>query len=209
MPLALQAKLLRVLQERRGARPSAAHGRARVDVRVVAATNRDLRRGVARGQLPRGPLYRLDVVSHPLPPLRERAGGHPRARRAPPLRGAARNPRRPSRGSRATALAGRCDHRWPGNVRELAHLIERLVLLARGEEATAADLPATLQSAAAPTRPPLSGDVVTMREMQRTYALWALEQVGGVRSRAAEKLDIDIKTLVKLIKGEPGDPPRS
>jgi two-component system response regulator HydG len=208
MALPLQAKLLHVL-ERGKVRPVGATGERDVDVRIVAATNRDLRLAVSRGTFREDLLYRLDVVPITLPPLRERPEDIPELIEHLLSAARARNPQSPLRRLSGDALGRLLDHRWPGNVRELAHLIERLVLLARGEEATAADLPTTLQSAAAPTRSLLSGDVVTMREMQRTYALWALEQVGGVRSRAAEKLDIDIKTLVKLIKGEPGDPPRS
>ena len=86
------------------------------------------------------------------------------------------------------------DHTWPGNVRELAHVVERGVLLASHEEISIADLGLeTETSAASPML--FGGEVVPMNEIQRRYARWALDRFGGHKTRTAERLDIDAKTL--------------
>ena len=87
---------------------------------------------------------------------------------------------------------------WPGNVRELEHLVQRVVLLGQSEEVGLADLPASIV-AAAPKEFSFQGPVVPLAEMERRYAAWALDQLGGKRMLAAETLDIDRKTLVKLL----------
>lgn len=96
------------------------------------------------------------------------------------------------------ALAKVMAHSWPGNVRELEHVIERAVILARDASIGAADLPASL--GAPSTAPPdFGGEVVPMREMQRRYAHWAYERLGGRKVLTAETLALDFKTLSKLL----------
>ena len=100
-------------------------------------------------------------------------------------------------------MARLLDYRWPGNVRELAHAVERMVLLARvGGDRRSADLPhAVAERRRAGGRLPFGGGVMPVRELQRRYAAWALEQLGGHRTRTAERLGIDAKTLAKWLGG--------
>ncbi len=203
MALPLQAKLLRVL-ETGAVRPVGAERELPVDVRVLAASNRDLREGVRDGTFREDLLYRLDVVSIEVPPLRHRREdvlvlaehflGEARER----------HPGSPVRRFSPGAARRLLDHDWPGNVRELQHLVERAVLLGRGEEVPVEDLPPGL-GAGAPIAVPLAfrGAVIPIRELQRRYAAWALEQAGGHRGRTAERLGIDAKTLAKWLA--PGD----
>jgi two-component system response regulator HydG len=94
-------------------------------------------------------------------------------------------------------------HSWPGNVRELAHAIERAVLLGRGPEASASELPPNVKNAPPPGLPDvLAGNVAPMRDVQRRYAAWAFERLGGHKARTAEALDIDGKTLMKWLSGD-------
>ncbi len=201
MSLALQAKLLHAIEHHR-VRPVGGSREREIDVRIVAATHRDLARRVAQGTFREDLLYRLDVVGIELPPLRARPEDIPELVAHFFADAKARYPQ--SRVSRLSsdALARLLDHRWPGNVRELSHVIERLVLLGHDEEVRAEELPGALRTEAAASTTQFSGDVIPMREMQRRYAAWALEASGGIRNRAAEKLDVDIKTLAKLLTTE-------
>jgi two-component system response regulator HydG len=200
MPLPLQAKLLHVL-ESGTVRPVGAGRERRVDVRVLAATHRNLRDRVAAGQFREDLLYRIEVVAIDIPPLRERDGDI--AVLAGRFLETARDryPQSPARRFSAGALQRLLDHPWPGNVRELRHAVERAVVLARSEEISAGDLPPSLQPARSPDEL-MSGDVRPLHEVERRYAAWALEQLGGQRGRTAAALEIDGKTLAKLL-GQP------
>ena len=203
MPLPLQAKLLDVL-ERNVVRPLGSDTERDVDARIIAATHRDLRERVAAGQFRQDLLYRLEVVVLELPALRHRRDDLPLLIGRFLAQSQARHPDSRLRRFSKAALDRLMAHDWPGNVRELENVIERVVLLARGEEAEATDLPATV---GAPTSGPLgfSGPVVPMREMQRRYAAWAYERLGATKAQTAEALDVDVKTLSKLLSQEPGD----
>jgi DNA-binding NtrC family response regulator len=184
----LQAKLLRVL-ESGTLRPVGATRERTVDVRIVAATHRDLRSGGFREDL----LYRLDVVSIELPALRHRKGDIvPLAERF--LADAKqRHPASLVEGFSRGALARILEHAWPGNVRELAHVVERGVLLGAAAEITEADL--GIAPAPADHTLAFSGEVIPMLEVQRRYARWAYDQMQGHKTRTADKLDVDTKTL--------------
>jgi len=92
---------------------------------------------------------------------------------------------------------------WPGNVRELEHLIERLVLLCREDEVGLADLPKSITDSRAEVAEPNFGErVIPIREMQRRYAVWALERLGGAKMATCEALGIDSKTLSKWLTTE-------
>ncbi|MEO6777371.1 MAG: sigma-54 dependent transcriptional regulator [Kofleriaceae bacterium] len=191
MPVALQPKLLRVL-ECGALRPVGATSERGVDVRVIAATHRDPAAAVAAGTLREDLLYRLNVVPIHVPPLRDR-----RDDIAPLvdhfLRDSlTRHPTSIGRSLSRTAMKRLLDHGWPGNVRELAHVIERGVLLANADEIVPDDLGLDQPSAPATA---FSGEVVAMTEIQRRYARWALDRFGGHKTRTAERLDIDAKTL--------------
>jgi two-component system response regulator HydG len=201
MSPALQAKLLHVL-EASEIRPVGSSRARAVDARVIAATHRDLHQRIADGTFREDLLYRLDLVTIELPALRDRRDdlpalidhfvAHARARHA---------------GSRVTgfardAMARLLDYAWPGNVRELAHVIERCVLLADGAAVREADLPPRLRVVTDAERPPFHGEVIAMREVQRHYARWALDQLAGHKTRTAEKLGIDVKTLNKWLTAD-------
>jgi len=198
MSPALQAKLLHVIETKQ-IRPVGAAGERAVDVRVIAATHRDLRRRVAEGTFREDLLYRLDLVSIELPALRHRRDDIPRFVEHFVADARARHAQSPAVGFSPGALARLYDHAWPGNVRELAHVVERCVLLAERAEMGEADLPAHVRDAPAAGAPAFHGDVLAMREMQRRYARWVFDQLGGHKARTAERLDIDVKTLGKLL----------
>jgi len=202
MSPALQAKLLYVL-ENGAVRAVGASKERRVQVRVLAATHRDLRARAREGTFREDLLYRLDVVTIEIPALRHRTDD------LPPLierllgEAKAKHPRSPVEGFSQDAMAVLVSHAWPGNVRELAHAIERVVLLGRSPEVSAGDLPPNVKNAPPPGLPDaIGGSVVPMRDVQRRYAAWAFERLGGHKARTAEALDIDSKTLMKWLNGE-------
>jgi two-component system response regulator HydG len=206
MSPALQAKLLHVL-ETGAVRPvgAAAAKEKRFDVRVLTATHRDLRARVASGAFREDLLYRLDVVTIELPPLRERRDDLPALLAHFLARAKERHPQSPVERLAPSALDALGDYAWPGNVRELEHVVERTVVLGRTSEAGAADLPASIR--ARPTSDTVfSGPVVPMREMQRRYAAWALAQLGSRKMLTAEALGIDDKTLARLLAEDPDRP---
>jgi two-component system response regulator HydG len=193
----LQAKLLHVL-ERGTVRPVGGSRERAIDVRILAATHRDLREHVRAGTFREDLLYRLDVVSFEVPALRHRREDLPGLVDQMLARALARHAHAKVKELSPEALRILVEHRWPGNVRELAHTIERAVVLAKGARIEPDDLPAALR--AKPTEGlSFSGSVVTLREVQRRYAAWVFEQQGGHRGRTAEVLGIDPKTLSKLL----------
>jgi two-component system response regulator HydG len=203
MTPALQAKLLHVL-ESRTVRPVGAARERTVDVRVLAATHRDLRERVRSGAFREDLLYRLDVVSIEVPPLRQRREDIPDFVAHFLSEARVRHPTSPVERFSREALARLLDHSWPGNVRELSHLVERAVLLGQGPEVSAAELAPLIRPAPAAPQSgmPFSGEVIPIRELQRKYAAWALEQLGGHRGRTADKLGVDAKTLAKWLSSE-------
>jgi two-component system response regulator HydG len=201
---ALQAKLLDAL-ERRVVRAVGASRERAVDVRVVAATHRDLRALVAEGKFREDLLYRLEGIAIEIPPLRHRRDDIPLLVDAFIASARARTPKavveRLSREAMDRVLA----FDWPGNVRELEHAIARAVLLGRSPEAGVRDLPPVVAQEQPPRSTPQFGDeLVPVREMQRRYAVWVLERVGGRKMLACEKLGIDAKTLNKWLAADDG-----
>jgi two-component system response regulator HydG len=200
MPLPLQAKLLHVL-ESGTVRPVGSERELPVDVRIVAASNRDLREAVRAGAFREDLLYRLDVVTIEIPPLRHRREDIlPLAehflREARP-----RHPSSPVERFGPEAAERLLSYEWPGNVRELQHVAERVVLLGREEAVGLSDLPAALRENARGSALQFRGAVVPFRDLQRQYAVWALEQCGGHRGRTAERLEVDAKTLARWLAG--------
>ncbi len=203
MPLPLQAKLLDVL-ERNVVRPLGSDTERAVDARVIAATHRDLRERVAAGAFRQDLLYRLEVVVLELPALRHRRDDLPLLIGRFLAQSQARHPTSPLRRFSKSALDRLMAHDWPGNVRELENVIERVVLLARDEEADASELPATV-GAQSTGGLSFGGAVVPLREMQRRYAAWAYEKLGATKAQTAEALDVDVKTLAKLLSPDGGE----
>ena len=200
---AMQVKLLRALQEgeiRRvgSTRPLIANAR------VVAATNRDLEKEVRAGRFREDLFYRLSVVTLQVPPLRERRSDIPLlAERF--LRAASENAGRSSRLNLSEdALNRLVAYDWPGNVRELESAVEYAALHVRGTEVAAEDLPPKLQTAdvrLAASRSPLASlyeDLPSLDELERRYLRHVLEATGGNRTRTAEILGIDRRTLYRM-----------
>jgi|YelNatPaOPRAMG01_1025707.scaffolds.fasta_scaffold20805_2 DNA-binding NtrC family response regulator len=184
----LQAKLLRVLQEKTFERVGGTR-QITVDVRVIAATNRDLKAMVAEGKFREDLYYRLNTFPLEIPPLRERpADIEPLARFF--LERAARELGRPVPSLTKEARDRLLAYRWPGNVRELENTMERLAILC-DETVTAADLPFAEQPEARP---------VTMAEIEKKAILDALERNGGNRTRTAAQLGISLRTLQYRLK---------
>ncbi len=200
---AMQVKLLRALQEGEVRRVGASRP-VRVNVRVVAATNRDLEEEVRVGRFREDLFYRLSVITLRVPPLRERRGDIPLLAEKF-LRAAAKSAGRRLRLSES-ALASLIAYAWPGNVRELESAVEYTALHARGAEVETEDLPSKLQpsgarargAAASPALAALYADLPTLDELERRYLLHVLEAAGRNRSRAAEILGIDRRTLYRM-----------
>ena len=211
MSPALQAKLLDVLERRVVRRVGDSKERA-VDLRVVAATHRDLDERVQKGTFREDLRYRLDVVSIELPPLRHRREDIPLLLDHFFRQARARHPESPAQRISPAAIARLLEHRWPGNVRELCHVVERMVLLAPSGELGVSDVPPSVTAEKPGEGQEFSGAVLPIRELTRRYAQWALEQLGGHRTRTAERLGIDTKTLAKWLsegghEGGPESPP--
>lgn len=200
MPVGLQPKLLRVLQDRR-VRPVGGEREVPVDVRIMAATNRDLRALVAEGLFRQDLFHRLNVIEIELPPLRARGTDLVLMARHCLDRLAERGRAEPLRLTPAAARA-LLAYDWPGNVRELENCMERAVALAKGPRIEADDLPAHVRevrerrsviSAKDPT------ELVPLEEVERRYVLRVLSAVGGNKSLAAQILGVDRKTLYRRL----------
>ena len=195
----LQAKLLHVLESAR-VRPVGAGKEREVDVRIVAATHRNLAQRVRDGTFREDLMYRLDVVSLTVPPLRDRPEDIRELVEHFLADALVRNAQSPLRRISAPAFEILQRYRWPGNVRELAHVVEKMVLFAEGEAARAEDVPETVRHAeTADQATAFQGEIIPLRELERRYATWAVGQTGGHRGKAAEKLGIDPKTLRKWL----------
>ncbi len=195
MSAALQVRLLRTL-ELGELRPVGGARVLTVDVRVIAATHRDLERAVKDGSFRQDLFYRLNVLAIHVPPLRER-------REDVPLLAAHFLASFSSRGRARAALtpaaaAALAAQDWPGNVRELENTLERLLASSRGGTIDVADLPAALRSRPASLEQPLFADLPSLDELEKRYLRHVLVQVKGNRSRAAEVLGIDRRTLYRM-----------
>ncbi|MCL2450968.1 MAG: sigma 54-interacting transcriptional regulator, partial [Polyangiaceae bacterium] len=166
------------------------------------ATHRDLRAAVSSGDFREDLLYRLEVVTLDVPPLRQRREDIPDLVEYFLAGARRRHPQSPALRVGSDAMRVLLDHRWPGNVRELEHVIERAVVLGRLREVQVADLPESLTERRAPAAPFSRDEIVSMREMQRRYAVWVFQQLGGRKMHAAEKLGVDIKTLARWLREE-------
>jgi two-component system response regulator HydG len=200
MAPALQAKLLRVLESGL-VRPVGASKERAVDVRIIAATNRNLRELAAAGKFREDLLYRLDVVAIELPPLRDRGEDLPDLIEHFLQEARARHTSSKVVRLSAQLLARILAHDWPGNLRELSHAIERVVLLGRGEEGDAADLPSLVGARHAhPIELDFGDRVLPFRELRRHYVRWALRKLDGQRGATAARLGVDGKTLARWLE---------
>jgi DNA-binding NtrC family response regulator len=192
LPLHLQVKLLRVLQEREFERVGASRPTS-VDVRLIAATHRDLAGLVRAGRFRDDLYYRINVVTIVLPPLRERREDIPLLIDHFVRRFAAAN-RKPVAGLTREARELLLRYDYPGNVRELENLVERAVVLTRDEVIGAADLPLTLQEAPQESAE-TTGLNAAVEALERRMIREALARADGVQTRAAEALGISERVL--------------
>jgi two-component system response regulator PilR (NtrC family) len=200
LPLSLQVKLLRVLQEKR-VRPVGGAAEVPIDVRVLAATNRDIEADVEAGKFRQDLYYRLNVIRVELPPLRERPGDVPRLAEQF-VRTYAREMGKDVRGFTADALRALDAYAFPGNVRELENMMERAVALASGPTIGLGDLPtAVTGNVAGPAAKlvdlPEGGIKLddVLGEIERRLILQALDKTGGVRTAAAKLLGVTFRSL--------------
>ncbi len=203
MSLRTQAKVLRVLEDHRF-EPVGAQESVQVDVRVVAATNKNLEHEIDAGNFREALFYRLNVIPFHVPPLRERKEDIP-ALAAFFLEEFTRAYGRKPKELTPAALELLCEYHWPGNVRELRNLIERIVILHPQGKVDARHVP--LQTAQTPRRnatertPGRYGSLHDVREAaERDYILRMLEEAGGNVSRAAELLDLERSNLYRKMK---------
>jgi transcriptional regulator with PAS, ATPase and Fis domain len=202
MPLATQAKLLRVLQNQEVLRVGSLTPR-KVDVRVIAATNRDLRALVAEKQFREDLYYRLSMVEIRVPRLAERKEDLPLLERHFISKFATQYGKEVRRISPRTQVALSA-YPWPGNVRELENAIGYAAMMATGDTIDVGDLPAQFQSGGN-TTPPAAGveaqpEAGTLEEQERRLIAHALEAAGGNQSRAARALKIGRDALRYKIK---------
>src|SRR6266851_4718322 len=199
LPLALQPKLLRALENGEVRRVGATEAR-NLDVRVIAATNRDLDAEVQGGRFREDLFYRLNVLHLHTPPLRERAADIPLLAEHFLQGDAAPSPR--SRRISPDAMALLTTYPWPGNVRELRNAIQRAAVVATSDEVRPEDLPSRIREAsrAAPLVRDSTDRALPLRDVERLYILEVLRQAGGNKSRAAELLGLDRKTLYRKLE---------
>jgi len=211
LPLEMQAKLLRVLEQQEFMRVGGTRT-IRVDIRVIAATNADLEAAVEGGRFRNDLYYRLKVVTVRVPPLRERREDIPLLLKHFMAIYREEN-RRENLHLSAEAMRVLVQAPWEGNVRELRNVVESLAVLAPQDEIRVEDIPAEYRgdhgpgpaepaTGAAATRSPdpLEEDGLTMEEIERRAILRALEQTGGNRTRAAGMLGIGLRTLQRKLK---------
>ncbi len=196
MPTDLQAKLLRALQERE-VKPVGSTDRRRIDVRIIAATNRDLEFAIKSGTFRQDLYFRLNVVQVKLPPLRERKSDIPLL--VTSFLDKFSDREQPPRTISEDAMRQLIGYDWPGNVRELENAIERAVALGSGPIVHVADLPSNLQY---PTteRVPDKNELLPLEELERRAILRTLRETGGDKLAAARILGIGKTTLYRKLK---------
>lgn len=198
MSSTMQVKLLRVIQERE-VLPLGSTRPIKVDIRFIAASNRDIRAWVADGRFRQDLWFRLNVVNLHLPPLSERREDIPLLAqhflaRSAPLMGT------DIQDFSEEAMALLKAHVWPGNVRELENVVERGVALCHGDHIEAAHLPDELRQLSVRAFRRKEGRVPTLDEQEREYILWVLDEANGNQTHAAQMLGIDRVSLWRKLK---------
>ena len=202
MPIALQAKLLRVLQlgEVRAVGADKTH---HVDVRVIAATHRDLIESMRANTFREDLYFRLNVVPIVVPPLREHPEDIPALAAHFLARALERFPGSPVRTLSPEAVDRLKQSPWPGNVRELESAIERLVILVRDETIIPSHLSFVTSEPATPPWKVATGEPWSLKRMNAAYVEWVLTHVGGDKIRAAELLGVNLSTLYRWQRARP------
>ena len=199
----MQAKLLRAIQEREIQRVGS-DDTIKVDVRILAATNRNLKDDVAEGKFREDLYYRLNVVTVNVPPLRDRQDDIPLLAQHFLEKYAEKNRKR-VKGFSPLAMDMLIKYNWPGNVRELENAVERAVILLAGDNITERDLPLSITQYYAEESDgvivqPVNTEIRFLEEIEKEAILAALEASGGNKSETARKLGINRKTLHKKLK---------
>src|SRR5271165_4892551 len=196
MPLEMQVKLLRALQQRE-VKPVGSTERRAINVRIVAATNRDLDAAIKKGEFRQDLYFRLNVVQVKLPPLRDRKSDIPLLVTA--FLEKFTGPEGPAREMTENATSRLMAYDWPGNVRELENAIERAISLGTGPYVSVHDLPTTLQY---PTteRAPAREELLPLEELERRAILSTLRQTAGDKQATAKLLGIGKTTLYRKLK---------
>jgi two-component system response regulator HydG len=201
IPLLVQPKLLRALEERR-VRPVGSNAEQEIDVRIVAATNRDLEEAVEENRFREDLFFRVNVIHVQLPPLRAR-GTDVLTLAQHFLRRYSLQANKAVQGISSPAAQRLCDYNWPGNVRELRNCMERAVALTRFSELAVEDLPERIvkhrrSHVVVAAEDP--SELVPLEEVERRYILRVVEAVGGNKTMAAKALGLDRKTLYRKLE---------
>jgi two-component system response regulator AtoC len=194
----MQVKLLRVLEERAFERVGGAKT-LEVDVRLLAATNKDLKKLVSEGKFRDDLFYRLSVVTVDLPPLRERQDDIPLLVKSF-LDEFSRENGKQVRELTPEALNVLLAYDWPGNVRELRNAIEQMVVLARAERLTVRDVPPAIRGGADLTKINVVRTGMTVEDAERQLIVQALKEMDGNRTKAAQRIGISRRTLHRKLK---------
>ena len=200
MPMEMQPKLLRVLQERK-VRPVGASAEIAFDARILAATNRDLESEVEKGRFREDLYYRLNVVEIHVPPLRSR--GNDILLLAQHFIDALNERMNKGVQGLSSEVARKLlDYDWPGNVRELENAMERAVALTRFERINVEDLPERIRSYESTRIQAVDVDtdqILTLEELEKRYIGRVLKAVGGNKTRASRLLGLDRRTLYRKL----------
>jgi transcriptional regulator with PAS, ATPase and Fis domain len=199
LPVALQPKLLRALQERE-VRPLGASRPERVDVRLIAATNRDIEARLKTGEMREDLYYRLNVIQLQIPPLRARTEDIlPLAEHF--LTRSAERAGKPLRAFSEAAKKVLLGYHWPGNVRELENVVERAVALCERDIVGPEDLPPAMRERRNQDRLAAAlAQGLTLEQLEREYIERVLDAEGGNKTRAAQRLGLDRKTLYRKLE---------
>jgi DNA-binding NtrC family response regulator len=201
MPLTLQAKLLRVIEERE-VRPLGDTNAYRIDVRCVTASNRDIESLIQQGEFREDLFYRLKVIDIELPPLRDRREDIPFLTQHF-VKKFSRELKKNVSGVSEVTLKYLLNHSWPGNVRELENVIQRAITLTQHQTILPEDLPnAVMQEKEENPIEKALRETYTVDQLEKEYIKRVLLEVGGNKSKAAEILGLDRKTLYRKLQGE-------
>jgi two-component system response regulator HydG len=204
IPVALQVKLLRAL-ETSMVRPVGGGQERKVDVRIVAATNRDLAHAVQEKRFREDLYYRLHVIPVRLPPLRARREDIPLLIADFVDKFHEQHPDQPRREISTEVMKRLIELPWPGNVRELRNAIERLLILSRGKRVDLRDLAQAVPEPLPEAMAALAAEIVPLRVMTRRYVEWVLNQTGGNKLRTAQLLGIDASTIYRMLARDDDD----
>ncbi len=203
MPMGLQAKLLRTL-ETSLVRPvgGGSTSEQEIDVRLIAATNRDLDRAVAERRFREDLYYRLHVIPVRLPPLRARREDIPLLADHFVARFYEQHSNESRHEISGEAMRRLMEYAWPGNVRELRNAIERMLVLSRHKRIDVRDLAAAMPEPLPDAMAHLVSEIVPLRVLTRRYVEWVLGQTNGNKIRTAQLLDIDASTIYRMLARE-------